>query len=63
MDAELKGRLDRIEQKLDALLEDAGLEEVVATCPRCDGDSFVEDSAFGEQTRRVCQGCGLISEE
>lgn len=57
----LVAQLDRIEKKLDALLEDSGVAVEVPTCGACGSDDVLEDNAFGEPLRNFCRACGHLT--
>ena len=58
-------RLIRMERKLDAIMENLGIEEDGPLCASC-GSSDIEDTTdFGEKSDRLaaqrltCRGCGI----
>lgn len=56
MDRDLKKRLDRIEAKLDVLLDESGLESPGPKCAHC-GSENVEDTST-TTPRLTCLECG-----
>lgn len=57
---EMEQRLARIEAKLDALMEDAGVEPEGPACPHCGSDNL-EDTSTSAGRRVTCLGCGKSS--
>lgn len=57
MDRDLKATLKRIEDKLDVLLEDAGLEPAGPLCPFCGSDKVEPTPEFGRPNRLSCHSC------
>ena len=54
--SEFKAQLDRIEAKLDALMEDAGVEPYAPVCAYCGGDRLEDTSTTSP--RVTCLTCG-----
>ena len=59
IDDDLRRQLSRIESKLDALLDDAGIQVLAPTCPHC-GNAELENTSAGDVLRMTCLtiGCG-----
>lgn len=57
MDRDLKATLKRIEDKLDVLLEDAGLEPGGPRCPHCGSFEVEPTPDFERPHRLTCHAC------